>query len=67
VAERLRAVERSVAWVRLGGVAFAALEVGYFTETFPEGYRARAVKYSAEAHGGTLEVRSRQTKARRSC
>jgi signal transduction histidine kinase len=54
VVERLRAVERSVAWVRFGGVAFAALEVGYFTETFPEGYRARAWLITGVFAGGAL-------------
>ena len=34
--------ERWIAWVRVGAVAFAALEIGVFTESFPEGYEAWA-------------------------
>ncbi len=33
------AVERWVAWVRLGGAAFALLEVGFFSPGVPPGYR----------------------------
>jgi signal transduction histidine kinase len=33
-----RDLETWIGWVRLGGVAFAALEVGVFTPTFPRGY-----------------------------
>jgi signal transduction histidine kinase len=54
VADRLRAIERWIAWVRLGGVAFAALEIGYFTKVFPEGYRARAWYITAAFGGGAL-------------
>jgi hypothetical protein len=36
----LEAIERWVAWVRIGGVAFAALEIGVFTSRFPPGYEA---------------------------
>ena len=35
----LRDVEKWMAWVRLGGVVFAALEIGVFTVHFPPGYR----------------------------
>ena len=35
---RLLDVERWIAWVRLGAVFFAAVEVGVFTESFPPGY-----------------------------
>ena len=35
-------VERWIAWVRLGAVAFVALEVGLFTESFPDGYERMA-------------------------
>ena len=35
----LKDVEMWMAWVRLGGVVFAALEVGVFTKTFPPGYK----------------------------
>ncbi|MGH3009702.1 MAG: sensor histidine kinase [Gaiellaceae bacterium] len=34
----LRDLETRLAWIRLGGVVFAALEVGVFTPTFPPGY-----------------------------
>ncbi len=33
-----RDLEIWIGWVRLGGVVFAALEVGLFTPTFPRGY-----------------------------
>ena len=35
-------VERWIAWVRLGAVVFAIVEVGLFTESFPEGYERMA-------------------------
>ncbi|MFN2628283.1 MAG: ATP-binding protein [Gaiellaceae bacterium] len=35
---RLPASERWIAWVRLGALVFAALEVGVFTQRFPAGY-----------------------------
>ena len=38
-AHLLRDVETWMAWVRLGGVVFAALEVGVFTTHFPPGYK----------------------------
>jgi signal transduction histidine kinase len=41
-ARRLREIETRIAWVRLGGVVFAVLEVGVFTTRFPPGYRAAA-------------------------
>jgi signal transduction histidine kinase len=34
----LRDVEKWMAWVRLGGVVFAVLEIGVFTVDFPPGY-----------------------------
>ena len=34
--------QRWIAWVRVGAVAFAALEIGVFTESFPEGYEVWA-------------------------
>jgi signal transduction histidine kinase len=37
-----RAVERWIANVRLGGVVFAALEVGFFSKNFPPGYQTAA-------------------------
>ncbi len=36
----LRDLETWFAWVRLGGVVFAVLEIGVFTTTFPPGYEA---------------------------
>ena len=39
---RLIDVERWVAWVRLGGVAFAILEVGVFSVDYPTGYKTAA-------------------------
>ena len=40
--QRLLDVERWIAWVRLGAVGFAAVEVGIFTEGFPAGYERLA-------------------------
>jgi signal transduction histidine kinase len=37
-----RAVERWIALVRLGGVAFAALEIGFLSTNFPPGYQTAA-------------------------
>jgi signal transduction histidine kinase len=37
-----RAVERWIAIVRLGGVVFAVLEVGFFSKDFPPGYQTAA-------------------------
>ena len=37
-----RAVERWIAWVRLGGVAFALYEVAVFSARFPRGYERSA-------------------------
>ena len=36
------AVERWIAWLRLGGAAFAALELGVFTTSYAPGYEAAA-------------------------
>jgi signal transduction histidine kinase len=33
-----RQTERWIAWMRAGGVAFAVLEIGVFTEKYPDGY-----------------------------
>jgi signal transduction histidine kinase len=41
-AKRLREIEMWVARVRVGGVLFAALEIGVFTNTFPKGYEDAA-------------------------
>jgi signal transduction histidine kinase len=37
-----RAIERWLAFVRLGGVVFAALEIGLLTKDFPPGYQTAA-------------------------
>src|SRR5256714_1235499 len=37
-----RAVERWIAYVRLGGVVFAAVEVGFLSKDFPPGYQTAA-------------------------
>jgi hypothetical protein len=39
---RLVETERWVAWVRLGGLVFAAFEVGLFSYGYPPGYEAAA-------------------------
>jgi signal transduction histidine kinase len=39
---RLVETERWVAWVRLGGLAFAILEVGFFSYDYPSGYETAA-------------------------
>ena len=36
--ERLREIERWIAWIRLFAVPFAALEVGLMTSDYPDGY-----------------------------
>ena len=40
--ERMLDIERWISWVRLAAVFFAAVEVGIFTERFPEGYEQLA-------------------------
>jgi signal transduction histidine kinase len=37
-AVRRREIEQWIAWIRVGGVVFAVLEIGAFTPTFPPGY-----------------------------
>src|SRR5690349_19403644 len=39
---RLREVETWIAWIRLGGILFAILEVGVFSTGYPSGYEAYA-------------------------
>jgi signal transduction histidine kinase/uncharacterized integral membrane protein len=52
---RRRQTERWIATVRLGGVVFAALELGVFTEYFPPGYeRAAWLVTLVFAVGGAL-------------
>ena len=53
-APRLQEVERWIAWVRLGAVAFAVLEVGVFTQRFPSGYRGPAWEITGAFALGTL-------------
>jgi signal transduction histidine kinase len=48
------AVERWIAWIRLGGVAFAALEIGLFTSTFPAGYESAAWALTGAFAAGAL-------------
>ena len=52
--ERLLQVERWVAWVRLGGVAFAILEVGALSVDYPHGYKAAAWALTACFTAGAL-------------
>jgi len=53
-ARRLRATETWIAWVRLGGVVFAVLEVAVFTQRFPPGYLAAAWAITAGFAAGTV-------------
>jgi signal transduction histidine kinase len=53
-ARRLREIETWIAWVRLGGVAFAALEIGVFTPRFPPGYLSGAWAITGVFGLGTL-------------
>ncbi len=48
------AVERWIAWIRLGGVAFAALEIGLFTSSFPAGYEPAAWALTGAFAAGAL-------------
>ena len=40
--DRARGIDRWVAWVRMGAVAFAVLEVGVFSRGYPPGYQTAA-------------------------
>jgi hypothetical protein len=40
--ERLRQVEVWIAWVRILAVAWAVVEVGWFSDDYPAGYHAWA-------------------------
>jgi signal transduction histidine kinase len=51
---RLREIETWIAWARLGGVAFAVLEVGVFTQRFPSGYLEAAWALTAVFAAGTV-------------
>jgi hypothetical protein len=48
------AVERWVAWVRLGGAAFALLEVGLFSPDVPSGYRPAQWSLTAAFGAGAV-------------
>ena len=54
--ERLRETEVWIAWVRLGGVVFAALEVGIFTESYPPGYDVAAWSTTAVFAAGGVAI-----------
>ncbi|MCW2974853.1 MAG: hypothetical protein JWM06_134 [Actinomycetia bacterium] len=51
---RLREFETWIAWARLGGVVFAVLEVGVFTQHFPPGYLEAAWALTAVFAAGTV-------------
>jgi signal transduction histidine kinase len=53
-AARRREIERWVAWVRLGGLVFAVLEVGLFTQRFPPGYLDAAWALTSAFAAGTV-------------
>jgi hypothetical protein len=49
-----RTVERWIAWVRLGGVAFAILQVAAFSPASPPGYQSAAWALTGAFAGGAL-------------
>src|SRR5438067_6700444 len=51
---RLRDIELWIAWVRVGGVAFAVLEIGIFTVRFPPGYLGPAWAITGAFAAGTV-------------
>src|SRR5436305_630088 len=53
-AARRREIERWVAWVRLGGVAFAVLQIAFFTRRFPPGYLDAAWALTGAFAAGTV-------------
>jgi signal transduction histidine kinase len=53
---RLRDAEIWIAWIRLGGVAFALFEVGFATPKFPPGYRRDAWILTAIFGAGSLAL-----------
>jgi signal transduction histidine kinase len=53
-ATRLREIETWVARVRVGGVLFAALEIGVFTSNFPKGYEDAAWALTGAFAFGTV-------------
>lgn len=54
--ERLRAAERWIAWVRLGAVAFAVVNVGVVSTGYPSGYERWAWVTTAVLGVGALVV-----------
>lgn len=54
--ERLRESEVWIAWIRLGGVVFAALEVGVFTESYPPGYATAAWATTGVFAAGSIAI-----------
>ena len=53
-ATRLREIEIWIAWVRLGAIVFAALEVGAFTTDYPKGYERIAWILTAGFAAGAI-------------
>ena len=53
-AAQRREIERWVAWIRLGGLVFAVLEVGLFTRRFPPGYLDAAWALTIAFAAGTV-------------
>src|SRR2546423_13557002 len=53
-AARRREIERWVAWIRLGGVVFAVLQIAFFTQRFPAGYLDAAWALTGAFAAGTV-------------
>jgi signal transduction histidine kinase len=53
-AARRREIERWVAWIRLGGVAFAVLQIAVLTQRFPPGYLDAAWALTGAFAAGTV-------------
>jgi signal transduction histidine kinase len=56
MSEVRRQTERWIAWVRLGGVVFAVLEIGLLTSGFPPGYEAAAWTVTAIFAAGAFAI-----------
>ncbi|HZD87739.1 MAG TPA: ATP-binding protein [Gaiellaceae bacterium] len=54
--EARRAVERWIAWVRVGGLVFALLEVGIFTADFPRDYEVAAWAFTGALAAGAAAL-----------
>jgi signal transduction histidine kinase len=54
--DRRRAIERWIAWIRLLGVGFAALEVGVFKPALPPGYATAAWALTAVFAAGAVAL-----------